>query len=97
MDFTRPFVFLSKTDDEISLVCESEHVPSNVIVEEPSWRAFRVAGTLDFGLIGIIASITSVLAEAGISVFVISTYDTDYVLLKSHNFEQAISLLKKRG
>lgn len=87
VDFTRPFVFLAKTDWELSLVCETEHVPPDVTHAEPGWRAFRVDQALDFGLVGIIAGITKVLAEAGISVFVVSTYDTDYVLLKEKDFE----------
>lgn len=94
VDFTRPFVFLSKTDEEISLVCETDYIPENATHAEHGWRAFRVDGMLDFGLVGIIASITQRLARAGISVFVISTYNTDYVLLKEHEFEKGIALIQ---
>ena len=93
VDFSRAFVFLSKTNEEISLVCEADCVPAGVISIEKGWRAFRVAGVLDFGLVGIIAKITAVLAEAGISVFVVSTFDTDYVLLKSQDFDRGLGLL----
>ena len=94
VDFTRDFVFLSKTDEEISLVCESEYVPGAATVVESGWRAFRIDGILDFGMVGVIADITRVLADAGISVFVVSTYNTDYVLLKSHDFDKGLALLK---
>ena len=93
-DFSREFAFLSKTDEEISLVCETEYVPNDAIAVEPGWRAFRIDGTLDFGLVGIVAKITEVLAQAGISVFVISTYNTDYVLLKSHEFVKGLNLVE---
>ena len=95
IDFTRTFVFLSKTDEELSLVCESAYVPSDAIAIEAGWKAFRVAGTLDFGLIGIVANITQVLAEAGISVFVVSTYNTDYIFLKSKDFDKGLALVKQ--
>ena len=94
VDFTRDFVFLSKTDEEVSLVCETGCVPENAVAAEPGWRAFRIEGVLDFGLIGVIARITDVLARADISVFVVSTYNTDYIFLKSHDFEKGLILLK---
>ena len=97
VDFSRDFVFLSKTDEETSLVCESSFVPRNAIAVETGWKAFRIAGILDFGLIGIIAKITNILAEANVSVFVVSTYNTDYVFLKAIDFEQSIALLENSG
>ena len=97
IDFTREFVFLSKTDDEISLVCESNYTPSNVIESEDDWRALRISGTLDFEMIGVIAKIANILAENDISIFVISTYNTDYIFIKSMNFNKAIQLLICNG
>ncbi|MCL2402152.1 MAG: ACT domain-containing protein [Oscillospiraceae bacterium] len=94
VDFTRDFVFLSKTDEEISLVCPSDYVPPSAIAVEAGWKAFRIEGILDFGLVGIVADITGVLANAGISVFVISTYNTDYVFIKSHDFDKGLALLR---
>jgi len=94
IDLMRDFVFLSKTDEEISLVCEAAYVPKDAIAIEPGWKAFRVDGVLDFGLVGIIAEITKILANANISVFVVSTYNTDYVFVKSDDFDKAIKLLK---
>lgn len=75
------FFSITKTDDELSIVCSQEHVPDDM-VSETDWRALKVLGPLDFSLIGILAAISKVLAESGISIFVISTYDTDYILLK---------------
>jgi len=97
VDFSREFIFLSKTDDEISLVCESDYLPTGAIEFESGWKALKIAGTLDFGLIGIIAKISSLLAEADISIFVISTYNTDYILLKSLDFSKSIQLLESNG
>jgi hypothetical protein len=93
VDFTRDFVFLSKTDDEISLVCESEYVPSNAFICEPGWKALKISGVLDFGMVGVISKISSLLAQANISVFVISTYNTDYILLKNTDFDNGVQIL----
>ena len=88
---------MQKTPDEISLVCESGCAPSNAVAVENGWKAFKISGTLDFGLIGIIAGISKILAAAGIGVFVISTYDTDYILMKEYNFDKGIGALKDNG
>ena len=93
VDFAREFVFLSKTDDEISLVCESAYVPPDVVASESGWRGLKISGVLDFGMVGVIAKITTVLAEAGISVFVVSTYNTDYIFVKTENFEKTTQVL----
>lgn len=92
-----PFTFLSITDSEISYVCPTEHEPLNVQKAERGWSAMRIEGTLDFALVGILANITRILADAGISVFAISTYDTDYILIKSDCLTKAISALKGEG
>ena len=97
VDLSQEFVFVQKTLDEISMVCESAHVPENAIAAETGWKALKVSGTLDFGLIGIIAGIANVLAEVEISIFVISTYDTDYVLIKADNYNRGIQELRNRG
>ena len=94
VDFTRQFVFLSKTDEEVSLVCESSHIPKDAEKVENGWKAFRIAGTLDFGMIGVIANLSSILAKADISVFVVSTYDTDYIFVKDYNYEKAQAALE---
>jgi hypothetical protein len=91
------FCFLGKTDEEISFVCRSSSVPANALACDSGWKCFKVIGPLDFSLIGILADISSLLAAHDISIFAISTFDTDYVLTKKENFRQAISLLEEHG
>ena len=91
------FFTLSVTDEEVSLVCETASVPAVMRDREDGWKAFRVTGVLDFSLIGILAGITAVLAEARVGVFVISTYNTDYILVKQNNFSAAAEVLSAAG
>lgn len=90
----RPFTFLSVTGDEISLVCLEQNIPAAALRVEAGWRALRVRGTLDFSLTGILAGIAGVLSEAGISLFALSTYDTDYVLVRDSALEAALCALQ---
>lgn len=90
------FSSISRTADELSIVCKQIDIPSG-IRSEPDWRAFKVDGPLDFGLTGILTSIAQPLSGAGISIFAISTFDTDYVLVKQMNLEKAIDALKAAG
>lgn len=90
------FLCFTKTPDEYSLVCESAYVPAEVKAEA-GWSCMKVEGVLDFSLVGVIAGITQVLASAKISVFVVSTHDTDYVLVKSDMLEQAVGSLHSHG
>jgi len=82
------FFALTRTDDEISIVLPEEFISPEWQVEK-DWRAFKVEGPLDFALIGILADISSVLSQAGVSIFAISTYDTDYVLVKADKLDEA--------
>jgi hypothetical protein len=91
------FYFLSKTDEELSLVCRTGDTPTNAIRREDGWRGFRIAGQLDFSLVGILARITTLLADAGIGLFAVSTYNTDYILVKAENLEQSLMLLREAG
>lgn len=91
------FFFCGKTDEEISLVCRTEEVPENMLSREDGWRAFRIQGVLDFSLIGVLAKIFSLLAEGGIGIFVVSTYNTDYVLTKQKDYERALEILAQAG
>ena len=84
------------TADETSLVCSTKDVPPGIPVEGP-WRAFRVEGTLDFSLTGILLAIAQPLAEAGIAIFAVSTYDTDYILVKQESLEKAVAALTDKG
>lgn len=97
IDLTGEYVFIGKTDEEFSLVCESSRTPHGVLAREDGWRAFRIEGTLDFSLIGILAKISSLLADAGIGIFVVSTFNTDYVLTKTEQFDKALKVLKANG
>ena len=91
------FFFLARTDEELSLVCRTDRVPEGTIAREDGWRAFRVEGTLDFSLVGILAKITGALAAANIGLFAVSTYNTDYILVKRENYERALRVLEETG
>lgn len=88
------YVFVGKTDEEKSLVCITDNVPENVIERDDGWKAFRIQGVLNFSLIGILSKISGLLAENKIGIFVVSTFNTDYILTKKENFEKALSVLK---
>lgn len=95
--FDSEFSFACKTDVENSLVCPTADVPRDTVAREDGWRMFRVAGTLDFSLVGILSRISSVLADNGIGIFAVSTYDTDYVLTKKENMPSALNALRENG
>ena len=97
LDLSRDFYFIGKTDEEISLVCRTEEVPENTINREDGWRGFRIEGPLDFSLVGILANLSGILAENKIGIFAVSTYNTDYILVKKENFEHAINVLCEAG
>ena len=97
IDLSQPFVFTGSTDDEKSLVCPVGLVPENTVAREDGWRALRIEGTLDFSLIGIFAGISQCLADNGIGIFAVSTFNTDYILTKTENFARAIQALKTAG
>ena len=97
VDFTREFVFVAKTDEEVSLVCETAFVPQNTLTREDGWRAFRVQGVLEFSLVGILAELSGLLATAGISIFAVSTYNTDYLFTKDADFARACAVLFGEG
>lgn len=90
------FFSVTRTADELSIVCPQERVPPQVQAER-GWRALKVTGPLDFALTGILAGLSGVLAGAGISLFAISTYDTDYVLVKIEKLEGARAALANAG
>ena len=92
LDLTKDFYFIGKTDEELSLVCRTEDTPAETVEREDGWKGFRVRGVLDFSLIGILAKISGILAENGISIFALSTYNTDYVLVKAESFEKALAM-----
>ena len=97
VNFNSEYSFIGKTDEEKSLVCITDEVPANVIQRDDGWKAFRIQGVLDFSLIGILAKIAAALADNGISIFAVSTYNTDYVLMKRENYQKALDVLKALG
>lgn len=96
-DLNRDFYFLARTDEELSLVCRTEDTPANTAARDDGWRAFRIEGVLDFSLIGILSKISAILAENKIGIFAVSTYNTDYILVKEENFERALQVLAEKG
>lgn len=86
------FYSITKTDEELSIVCESE-IEIESIKEDKGWSCLKVIGPLDLNLTGIMANIASVLAKSDISIFAVSTYDTDYILVKTVNLERAKEVL----
>ena len=97
IDFGAGFCFVGKTDEELSLVCPTASAPKNALKREDGWRAFRVKGVLDFSLVGILAKISGVLAENGIGIFALSTYNTDYILVRKEKFDSALKALSDAG
>ncbi len=91
------FYFIGKTDEELSLVCKTEDTPEHTVEREDGWRGFRIQGVLDFSLIGILSKLSQILADKGIGIFAVSTYNTDYILVKEENFKKALDALEDAG
>lgn len=91
--FSAPIYFIAKTFDEVSIV-----LPDNIAINsdksEPNWQALQVVGPLDFSLTGILSDIAAILANEKISIFAISTFDTDYILVKKDTVDNAVNVLK---
>lgn len=100
-DHNTEFYFVARTRDEFSLVYKTEEVqkldPEKVIAREDGWKAFKIKGQLDFSLVGILSQITGLLAKFRIGIFAVSTVDTDYILVKEEQFENAKTILTKFG
>lgn len=90
------FVTITKTEDELSLVLKSNQVPDNIKCEK-GWNILKIVGPLDFSLIGILSKLSTILADNNIGIFVISTFDTDYILIKKENTNNAIRVLSEKG
>jgi hypothetical protein len=90
------FFSITRTADELSLVCGQDAVPASVRCER-GWRCLRVAGTIPFSAVGVLVKLIAPLADAGISVFALSTFDTDYLLVKEQDLEAAIDALRRQG
>ena len=96
-DLDTDMYFLAKTDQEISLVCRTRDVPEDALRRDDGWRGFRIRGKLDFSLIGILSEISRILAENRIGIFAVSTYNTDYILVKEEDHEKALGALLEAG
>ena len=88
----KDFFSITKTEDEVSVVMLQDKIKSEIKAEK-DWKILKIEGILDFSLIGILSKISSILAKNQISVFVISTFNTDYILIKEEKIEEAISIL----
>ena len=93
---TQSLASITRTEKELTIVCRLEILPSQY-QSDLKWRCFKIDGSFDLNQIGVISSISSPLADAGISIYVISTYDTDYFLIKEQNLKQTISILSNSG
>ncbi len=95
------FFSITRTDEELSLVCLQDNVDLEDFGEdaecEKEWRVFKVEGPLDFSLGGILANLTCIMKEEGVSIFAVSTYDTDYLMVKEDKVEKAVNALKEYG
>ncbi len=94
--FTAEFFSITRTTDELSVVLSDDILLFAPHIEK-GWRALKVRGQLDFSLVGILAQLSTLLASGGISIFAISTFDTDYILLKSEKLTLAIDVLQQAG
>jgi uncharacterized protein len=90
------FYSITRTSDELSIVCTETNAQTGEKIDK-GWKAFKVEGPLDFSLVGILSNLSGILTDGGVSIFVISTYDTDYILVKKENLENAADLFTKAG
>lgn len=93
---TAAFFSVTRTTEETSVVCEERRIPDGVRAER-GFRLLRVAGTIPFAATGVLASVASPLADAGVPIFVVSTFDTDYLLIHESRLESAIAALRAAG
>lgn len=93
---TGSFFSITRTADELSIICREDSVPEDITCER-GWRCLRLAGAMAFSVIGVLASLTAPLADAGISIFAVSTFDTDYLLVKAEDLGRAVDTLRQNG
>ena len=97
VDQDSEFFFLGKTDEELSLVCRTEDTPAATVERDDGWKGFRIEGVLEFSMVGILSKLSGILAENEIGLFAVSTYNTDYILVKEANFAKALEVLAAEG
>jgi len=91
-----PFVSMTRTDSELSIVCRERHVPAGAHADR-GWQCLKIEGPIPLNVVGVMAEVASVLAKAGVSVFPIATYATDYVFVKGDQVAGAIDALRAAG
>ena len=91
------FFFIGKTDEELSVICLMNDVPERTVDRSDGWRGFRIEGTLDFSLVGVLSKLSAILAENMIGIFAVSTFNTDYILVKNEDYERAMDVLAAEG
>ncbi|MGG7058353.1 ACT domain-containing protein [Clostridium tertium] len=94
--FQEEFFSITRTDEELSIVCLQDKIKENIKCEK-DWRILKIEGPLDFSLIGILSRISTLMANNDISIFAISTYDTDYILIKEESIKRAIEVLENNN
>lgn len=94
--FDSKYYWIGKTDEELSVVCDSK-IKLNSSKSDGNWSILKLVGQFDFSVVGILADITHALSEAGISIVALSTYDTDYIMVKTAKVEQAKKVLTEVG
>ena len=97
VDLDGELFFLGKTDEELSLVCRTEDTPAATVERDDGWKGFRIEGVLEFSMVGILSKLSGILAENEIGLFAVSTYNTDYILVKEANFAKALEVLAAEG
>ncbi len=96
-DLSKEFYFIGRTDEEYSLVCITEDTPADTLERDDGWKGFRIQGVLDFSMIGVLSRLAGILAENKIGIFVVSTFNTDYILVKEENFDKVYMVLDAAG
>ena len=97
VDLDGELFFLGKTDEELSLVCRTEETPADTVERDDGWKGFRIEGVLEFSMVGILSKLSGILAENEIGLFAVSTYNTDYILVKEGDFAKALEVLAAEG
>ena len=97
LELSAGFDFTGRPGGEIAMACRTADTPAGTVEREDGWKGFRIRDVLDFSLIGILSRLSGILAENGIGIFAVSTYNTDYILVKSGQFDKAMQALAAAG
>lgn len=87
---------ITKTEDELSIICIQDNIPTEIQCEK-DWEILKIDSVLDFSMVGVISEISSLLSGNNISIFVVSTFNTDYILVKKADFNKAVKILEENG